>query len=149
MTGMYFEEFSVGQKIVSAARTVTESDIRSFAELTGDHNRIHTDEEFAKGTPYGQRIAHGLLGLSMAVGLLMQTGILEDTVIAFREIFEWKFVKPVFVGDSIHVVVEVKELKEMPRVGGGLAMVELDVKNQKDDMLMRGTLSVLVASKSR
>jgi acyl dehydratase len=149
MTGMYFEEFSVGQKIVSAARTVTESDIRSFAGLTGDHNRIHTDEEFAKGTPYGQRIAHGLLGLSMAVGLLMQTGILEDTVIAFREILEWKFVKPVFIGDSIHVVVEVKELKEMPRVGGGLAMVALDVKNQKDDMLMRGTLSVLVASKSR
>ena len=149
MTGMYFEEFSVGQKIVSAARTVTESDIQSFAGLTGDHNRIHTDEEFAKGTPYGQRIAHGLLGLSMAVGLLMQTGMLEDTVIAFREILEWKFVKPVFIGDSIHVVVEVKELKEMPRVGGGLAMVALVVKNQKDDMLMHGTLSVLVASKSR
>jgi acyl dehydratase len=147
MPGLYFEEFTVGQKIVSVARTVAESDILSFAGLTGDYNQIHTDAEFAKGTQFGQRIAHGLLGLSIAVGLLMRTGVLEGTVMAFREIVEWKFIKPVFIGDSIHVEMEAKELKPMPRVGGGLAMVALDVKNQKDETLMRGTLAVLVASK--
>jgi len=147
MVGLYFEEFTVGQRIVSVARTVTESDIMSFAGLTGDFNQIHTDAEFAKGTQFGQRIAHGLLGLSIAVGLLMRTGVLEGTVMAFREIVEWKFIKPVFIGDSIHVEMEAKELKPMPRVGGGLAMVALDVKNQKDETLMRGTLAVLVASK--
>ncbi len=147
MVGLYFEEFTAGQRIVSVARTVTESDIMSFAGLTGDFNQIHTDAEFAKGTQFGQRIAHGLLGLSIAVGLLMRTGVLEGTVMAFREIVEWKFIKPVFIGDSIHVEMEAKELKLMPRVGGGLAMVALDVKNQKDETLMRGTLAVLVASK--
>jgi len=147
MPGFYFEEFSVGQKITSVARTVAESDILSFAGLTGDYNQIHTDAEFAKGTQFGQRIAHGLLGLSIAVGLLMRTGVLEGTVMAFREIVEWKFIKPVFIGDSIHAEMEVKETKAMPRVGGGLALIAMEVKNQKSEALMRGTLAVLVASK--
>jgi acyl dehydratase len=147
MTGLYFEEFIVGQKITSVARTVAESDIMTFAGLTGDYNQIHTDAEFSKGTQFGQRIAHGLLGLSIAVGLLMRTGTLEGTALAFREIIEWKFIKPVFIGDTIHVELEARELKAMPRAGGGLAYVALEVKNQKDETLMRGTLAVLVASK--
>ena len=147
MPGLYFEEFSVGQKITSVGRTVTEGDIMSFAGLTGDYNQIHTDAQFAAGTQFGQRIAHGLLGLSIAVGLLMRTGVLEGTVLAFREIIEWKFIKPIFIGDTIHVDMEAKELKSMPRAGGGLAYVALEVKNQKDETLMRGTLAVLVASK--
>lgn len=147
MPGLYFEEFSVGQKIASVGRTVTEGDIMTFAGLTGDYNQIHTDAAFAAGTQFGQRIAHGLLGLSIAVGLLMRTGVLEGTVLAFREIVEWKFVKPVFIGDTLRVEMEVKELKAMPRIGGGQALVALDVKNQKDETLMRGTLAVLVASK--
>ncbi|HPP64238.1 MAG TPA: MaoC/PaaZ C-terminal domain-containing protein [Anaerolineales bacterium] len=147
MPGLYFEEFSVGQKITSVGRTVTEGDIMTFAGLTGDYNQIHTDAAFAATTQFGQRIAHGLLGLSIAVGLLMRTGVLEGTVLAFREIVEWKFVKPVFIGDTLRVEMEVKELKAMPRIGGGQALVALDVKNQKDETLMRGTLAVLVASK--
>lgn len=147
MPGLYFEEFSVGQKITSVGRTVTEGDIMTFAGLTGDYNQIHTDAAFAAGTQFGQRIAHGLLGLSIAVGLLMRTGALEGTVLAFREIVEWKFVRPVFIGDTLRVEMEVKELKAMPRIGGGQALVALDVKNQKDETLMRGTLTVLVASK--
>lgn len=147
MSGLFFDEFSIGQKIISVARTMTEGDIVTFAGLTGDYNQIHTDAEFAKGTPFGQRIAHGLLGLSIAVGLLMRTGVLEGTVMAFREIIEWKFIKPVFIGDSLHVEMVVRELKAMPRVGGGLTIVALDVKNQKEELLMSGTLSVVVASK--
>ena len=147
MPGLYFEEFTVGQKITSVGRTVAEGDIMSFAGLTGDYNQIHTDAAFAASTQFGQRIAHGLLGLSIGVGLLMRTGVLEGTVIAFREIVEWKFIKPVFIGDTIHVEMEAKELKAMPRIGGGQAWVALEVKNQKDETLMRGTLAVLVASK--
>ena len=128
-------------------KTVTEDNIMTFAGLTGDYNQIHTDAEFARGTQFGQRIAHGLLGMSIAVGLLMRTGVLEGTVMAFREIVEWKFIKPVFIGDTLRVEMEVKDLKAMPRVGGGLAMVGMDVKNQKNESLMRGTLAVLVASK--
>ena len=88
--GRYFEEFQVGEKITTQARPVTDSDIMNFATLTGDNNRIHTDAEFSRSGPFGKRISHGLLGLSVASGLLWQTGILDGTVIAFREINEFE-----------------------------------------------------------
>lgn len=149
MPGLYFEEFSVGQKIMTVGRTVAESDIMMFAGLSGDYNQIHTDAEFGKSTPYGQRIAHGLLGLSLASGLAMRTGILEGTVIAFREINEWKFVKPVFIGDTLHVELTVAEIKALPRIGGGSVTIVLDVKNQRDETCQRGTWTVLAMSKPK
>lgn len=145
--GYYFEEFETGQKILTTARTVTESDIVSFAGLSGDYNQIHTDAEFGKNTPYGQRIAHGLLGLSIASGLAMQTGVLEGTVLAFREINSWKFSRPVFIGDTVHVEMTVLEMKAMRRLGGGIVEINLDVKNQNEDTTMKGVWTVLVASK--
>lgn len=145
--GLYFEEFSVGQRIVTPARTVTESDIVTFAGLSGDFNQIHTDAEFSKTTPFGQRIAHGLLGLSIASGLAMRTGILEGTVLAFREIQNWKFSRPVFIGDTIHVVLEITETKALPRLGGGSVTIILDVKNQRDETTMKGAWIALVACK--
>jgi 3-hydroxybutyryl-CoA dehydratase len=145
--GMYFEEFEVGQKIISIPRTITESDVVTFAGLSGDFNQIHTDAEFSKNTPYGQRIAHGLLGLSIASGLAMRTGVLEGTVLAFREINEWKFSRPVFIGDTIHVEIDVLQTKAMPRLGGGLVVIGLDVKNQRGETTMKGSWTALIASK--
>lgn len=144
--GQYFEEFEVGQKIVTAGRTVTEGDIIAFAGLSGDFNQIHTDAEFSKNTPYGQRIAHGLLGLSIASGLAMRTGILEGTVLAFREINNWKFVKPTFIGDSVYVEMEVVEAKAMPRIGGGSVLIGVELKNQRQETVMKGEWTVLVLS---
>ena len=149
MPGLYFEEFSVGQRIATVGRTVTEGDIMTFAGLTGDYNQIHTDAEFSKGTQIGQRIAHGILGLSIASGLAMRTGILEGTVLVFREITEWKFVKPIFINDTIHVELEVRETKALPRIGGGAVTIELEVKNQKDEVCHRGVWNVLVMSKPK
>ena len=146
-TGYYFEEFSVGQRIVTAARTVTEHDIVSFAGTSGDFNQIHTDAEFSKNTPFGQRVAHGLLGLAIASGLAMRTGVLEGTVIAFREIYEWKFSKPIFIGDTIHVEMLVQETKSLPRMGGGSVTIQLSVINQHRETTMKGSWTVLVASK--
>ncbi len=145
--GFYFDEFAVGQRIISSGRTITESDIVIFAGLSGDYNQIHTDEEFSKTTPFEQRVAHGLLVLSIASGLAMRTGILEGTVLAFREIDEWKFVKPVFIGDSIHVNLEVIETKELRRIGGGSVTIQVNVINQHDDIVMKGIWNVLVALK--
>jgi len=147
--GLYFEEFHVGQKIVTEKRTVTENDIMSFAKLSGDDNRIHTDPEFSKTTQFGKQIAHGLLGLSIASGLAWQTGILDGTVIAFREITEWKFVKPVFIGDSIYVVMETIETKALPRIGGGSVTITLEVKNQNEEVCHRGSWTVLMISKPK
>jgi len=145
--GMYFEEFEVGQQIVTAGRTITESDIVAFAGLSGDYNQIHTDAEFSKNTAFGQRVAHGLLGLAIASGLAMRTGVLEGTVLAFREINEWKFSKPVFAGDTIHVVLEIRETKPLPRLGGGAIVIALDVKNQRSETVMKGTWTALIASR--
>ena len=85
---MYFEDFEVGQRFTTPARTVTEADVVNFAGVSGDYNPIHTDAEFAKSTPFGQRIAHGLLVLSMLTGLRQRTGHFEGTVIAWLEILE-------------------------------------------------------------
>jgi acyl dehydratase len=145
--GMYFEEFAPGQKIVTTGRTITEHDVVSFAGLSGDFAQIHTDAEFAKGTPFGQRVAHGVCVLSIAQGLAMRTGILEGTVLAFREISEWKFSLPVFIGDTVHVELEVTETKAFPRLGGGLVTITLSVKNQKDETAHKGKWTVLVASR--
>lgn len=145
--GQYFEEFAAGQRITSPGRTVTESDIVSFAGLSGDYTQIHTDAVFSAGTGFGQRVAHGLLGLSIASGLSTRTGLLEGTVIAFREISEWKFVRPIFIGDTVRVEMEVMETKELPRIKGGSVVIKLDLKNQKDESVMRGAWTVLVMSK--
>lgn len=144
--GKYFEEFEVGMNFISPGRTVTESDIVSFAGLSGDYTQIHTNEEFSKSTPVGQRVAHGLLGLSIASGLAVRTGVLEGTVIAFREIIDWKFVKTLFIGDTVHVSLNVLEKKALPRLGGGAVNIELRLLNQSDEVVMKGIWKVLIAS---
>ena len=146
MAGLYFEEFSVGQKITTVGRTVTEDNIMNFAGLTGDYNQLHTDEEFAKTTPFGRRIAHGLLVLSYSVGLLGRLGFIEGTALAFREL-TWKFSQPVFMGDTVHVKARCRELKPMARLGGGLVIFDLSVVNQEGKTVQKGEWHVLMASK--
>lgn len=145
--GLYFEEFSVGQQVTTPTRTITETDIVNFAGISGDYNLIHTDAEYARSTPFGQRVAHGLLVLSIVSGLAVRTGVMEGTVIAFREINEWKFSRPVFIGDTIHAVLTVKETKALPRLGGGAVTLSLDVRNQRGETVMRGVWTALMMSK--
>lgn len=143
--GMYFDEFQVGQRIITAGRTITEADIVHFAGLSGDFNQIHTDAQYSQGSPFGQRVAHGLLVLSIASGLAVQTGVMEGTVLAFREINEWKFSRPVFIGDTIHAELEVKETRELRRIGGGAVVIDVEVKNQNGEVVNRGVWTALIA----
>ncbi len=143
-TGMYFEEFEVGQTVTSVGRTVTEADIVAFAALSGDWNSMHTDAQYAAHHPFGQRVAHGLLLMSIASGLIMRLGFLEETALAFREISGWKFSLPVFIGDTIRVRATVTETKPMPRLGGGLVTVKVEVLNQDNKVVQRGTWEVIV-----
>jgi acyl dehydratase len=145
--GMFFEEFQVGQQIVSAGRTITEADIVHYAGLSGDYNQIHTDAEFASRSVFGQRVAHGLLVLSIVSGLAVQSGFMEGTIMAFREVDSWKFSRPVYIGDTIHVVLEVTDLKALPRLGGGAISLKLNVHNQGDQTVQSGTWTALIASK--
>ena len=141
-----FEEFEVGQSITTVGRTVTEADIVSFAALSGDWTRIHTDASYAAHHPFGQRVAHGLLVVSIASGMVIRLGFIEDTVLAFREIEAWKFSLPVFIGDTVHVRATVTESKSMPRLGGGQVKFKIEVLNQDNQVVMKGIWSLLVKS---
>jgi 3-hydroxybutyryl-CoA dehydratase len=147
-TGLYFEEFEVGQSITSAGRTVNEADVVAFAALTGDWTTIHTDAVYAAQQPFGQRVAHGLLGLSIASALAARLGFVEQTVLAFREIREWKFSLPIYFGDTIRMRATVGETKPMRRLGGGLVTFKVEILNQEDKVVQRGTWSLLVKSQA-
>jgi acyl dehydratase len=141
---MYFEEFEVGQSITSVGRTITEADVVNFAGLTGDWTQIHTNAEYAAQHPFGQRVAHGLLGLSVASALAVRTGFIEETVLAFREIGEWKFSLPIFIGDTIRVRATVTATKAMRRLGGGAVTFKVEILNQDGKVVQRGTWGLLV-----
>ncbi len=143
--GRYFEEFEVGEKLITAARTITESDIVTFAGLSGDFNQIHTDAEFAAQDTFGQRVAHGLLVQSIATGLAVQSGVIEGTVLAFRELSA-KFSLPVFIGDTVHVELEITGKKALRRLGGGNITMKYSVMNQQGKAVQRGDWIMLVKS---
>ena len=144
--GRYFEEFALGDTVVSAGRTITEADIVNFAGLSGDYTQIHTNAEFARQGVFGQRVAHGLLLMSIASGLLAQLGFIEGTVLAFREL-TWKFSLPVFIGDTIHVQATVADLKALRRLGGGAVTLDIHIINQQDKMIQSGQWVLLIAQK--
>lgn len=144
--GVYYEDIELGQKMVTRGRTITEADIVAFAGLTGDYNPMHTDAEYMKGSAFGQRIAHGMLTLSYAVGQAYQLGFMERTVIAFRGL-EMKFSLPVFIGDTLHVELVVLEKKEARRLGGGTVTLEVKIINQAGKTVQSGTWTVILASK--
>jgi acyl dehydratase len=144
--GLFFEDYEIGQKMITRGRTITEADIVAFAGLTGDYNPMHTDAEYAKKSLAGQRVAHGMLTLSYAVGQTYQLGFLERTVLAFRSV-EMKFSDMVLIGDTLRVEITVKEKKEAARLGGGMVTCEVRILNQHNKVVQRGEWVVLVASR--
>ena len=143
--GHYFGEFEIGDTVESAGRTVTETDIVLFAGLSGDSNQLHTDAEFAKETIFGERIAHGLLGLSIASGLASRLGFIEGTAQAFTGL-DWKFRGPIKIGDTIRMRATVRKKKEMSRLGGGFVVFDVVILNQRDETVQKGTWTVLIRS---
>ena len=144
--GLYFEEFEVGQLFKSRGRTVTEADIVNFAGLSGDYNPLHTDEEFAKKTIFGKRIAHGMLGLTISTGLSQRLGILDDTIMAFLGL-EWNFKGPVFIGDTLCLEQTVKSKRETSKPDRGIIVFEAKLVNQKGEVVQEGTRTVMVRRK--
>ena len=143
--GKYFEELEIGDVFTSPGRTITETDIILFAGLSGDYNELHTSVEFAKATPFGQRIAHGLLGLSIASGLGSRAGFIEGTAIAFTGL-EWKFKAPVFIGDTIYLQAQVEKKRMMKALGGGMVILDIQLINQEEKTVQQGTWKVIIKS---
>jgi 3-hydroxybutyryl-CoA dehydratase len=144
--GMYYDEFEVGQTLVTRGRTVTEADIVQFGALTGDFNPMHMDAEYSKTSFMGQRVAHGMLGISYAIGQLYQLGVLDGTILAFREL-EAKFSVPILIGDTIKIHAIVREKKDAARLGGGLVTFDLKILNQEGKTVTKAGVTLLMASK--
>lgn len=143
--GLYFEEFEVGEIMRTRGRTITEADLVGFAALTGDYNPMHTDAAYSQGAFMGQRVAHGMLTLSYAIGQAYQLGILERTVLGFRGL-EIKFSAPVYIGDTIHAELRVRETKAARRLGGGVVVLEIRISKQDGAVAQKGSLSLLMMS---
>ena len=144
--GLYFEEFEVGATMRTRGRTITEADLVGFAALTGDYNPIHTDADYSKASFMGQRVAHGMLTISYAVGQAYQLGILERTVLGFRGL-DIKFSSPVYIGDTIHAELKVVETKAARRLGGGIVTLDIRIVKQDGVAAQKGRLSLLMMSK--
>jgi acyl dehydratase len=139
----YFEDFTAGEIAVTRARTVTETDIVNFAALTGDWYPLHTDIEYAKKGPFGERIAHGLLILSIANGLMP---LYDMAIVAFYGMDKVRFTAPTKIGDTIHVELEVVEKQDKGDIGGVITLKEY-VKNQRGENVALSTKKVLIAKR--
>jgi len=132
---LYFEDFALGSLSISRERTVTEADIVNFAGLSGDFVELHMSETYAAKGPFGKRIAHGALIFSISTGLSIQLIQIEETVIAFYGVDKLRFTRPVFIGDTIHVVKKVidKQQKDDDR---GVVTFETNVLNQFNELVI-------------
>jgi 3-hydroxybutyryl-CoA dehydratase len=145
MTRLFYEDLNVGDEDQSTGRTVTEADVVSFAGLSGDFNNMHIDEEFAKKTVFGTRVAHGLCVLSIASGLWFTMPRLAT--IAFMGLEDWRFSDAVKFGDTIRITRKLVEKREHKRPNMGFLIFEVNVHNQENKIVQKGKWVILVQRK--
>jgi len=145
--GYRYDDLSVGMRFRSPGRTITDADLVGFAGLTGDYSELHTSDVYAQSSQFGRRVAHGMLGLAYAHGLMWaRTGELRETAVAFLGIDGWRFVGPVFVGDTIFVDYELAELRDSrSRPTQAIATFEVKVVNQDGTLVQQGRKALLVS----
>lgn len=144
--GTYFSEFEVGQEYKTVRRTITETDVVMFAGLSGDFNPLHTDAVFAEKTPFGQRIAHGMLVTSISTGLSQTLGIFEGTTIALMQ-QSFKYTAPTFFGDTIHLEMTVSSTRPSSKGGKGVVTFESRVVKQDGTIVNKGEWVVMFRDK--
>ena len=151
MEKLYFEDYEVGETFVSPGRTITETDIVMFAAFTGDWHPMHTNVEFAANTPFKERIAHGMLGLTVGSALMFRLGpyvLLPKSFIAFYGMESIRFTAPVRIGDTIHCKVKVKSLMEKDD-RRGIIEHENVIKNQRGEDVIVFITKILAGRKPR
>ena len=134
------------EKFTTASRTITESDVVTFAGQSCDFNPIHIDSEFADKTPLKGRVAHGMLVESIATGLGNQLGIYEGTTIAVLSM-TINYKAPVKFGDTIHLQLTVLEMKETSKPERGIVTFRTNVLNQRNETVIDGQWVVMMARK--
>lgn len=141
--GLTYEQFNPGDQFTSPARTVTESDVVAFAGLSGDFNPLHTDATFAATTPFGERIAHGMLVAAMSTGMANWTGVFEGTTLALMEqVLRYK--GAVKFGDTIHLRLTVAEKRETSKPDRGIVNFDAEVINQHGAVVIEGQWTLMM-----
>ena len=142
--GRWWEDFTVGEALVTGRRTVEAGDVSRFAGVTGDFNPLHTDAEFAKTTPFGARVAHGILTLAVSNGQQNLAGWFEGTTLALLGLDRLRFTAPVKFGDTVHTEMTVKERREAQKPDRGVVIFDVTVKNQRGEAVCTYEESVLM-----
>ncbi|HEY0259774.1 MAG TPA: MaoC/PaaZ C-terminal domain-containing protein [Lacisediminihabitans sp.] len=142
---LYLDDLHPGQTFVTPGRTITEADVMSFAAWTNDNNQVHTDAEFASRTRYGQRIVHGMLGASLCLGLIARTGVFEGSAVALLGVDDWKFLAPIFIGDTVTCTVEILSARRTASGRYGIVERLLTLRNQNGDVVQSGRMDLMVA----
>jgi acyl dehydratase len=148
MTTMYFEDFQAGQVFETAARTITETDLTLFSMLTGDWNPVHADAEFARATPFGERLVHGAYGIGLAIGLLHPLGLFEKSVVAMLGISDWQFKKPILVGSTLRLRLSIVDTEPSRSGRKGRVGRYFELLDQTGDVVQAGRGDVLVLTRS-
>jgi acyl dehydratase len=143
---LYLDDVAVGTVWKTRGRTITEADLLTFGTWSGDMHPLHTDEEYARDTQYGTRIFHGPGALSIAFGLEMSLGWKIGSALAFLGLRDWKFLAPVFIGDTIHVVEEVVEVTpSRSKRDRGIVTTKVQVLNQNGVVTQEGIWIVMLS----
>lgn len=141
--GLFFEEFTPGRDLETGWRTVTAEDIAAFSRLSGDHNPLHHSPEAARAAGFNAPIAHGVLGIAVATGLLSQAGFTRDTLIALLEI-RWDFRVPITAGDELQVRLRVAERRDTSRPERGVVRFDVVVVDRQKRVLQEGSITELI-----
>jgi len=144
---MFLEDFEVGQTFESQGRTVTEADVVAFANLTWDTNEVHTDATAAAEGRFGERIAHGVLGLSFAMGLASRLGIFEGSSVALLGVEDWRFTGPVRIGDTITCRVEILAVRRTSAGDTGVLDRRFTLINQDGATVQAGRIPLMVRTR--
>lgn len=146
-TSYSYDDLSVGLRFRSPGRTITDADVVGFAGLTGDYSELHTSDVYAENSEFKRRVAHGMLGLAYAHGLMWpRTGELRRTAVAFLGISDWRFVAPIFIGDTIFVNYVLSELRDSKsRPHQAIATFDVELVNQNSEIVQRGRKALLVS----
>jgi acyl dehydratase len=139
----HFEDIQVGDEYVSPGRTVTEADIVAFAGLSGDYNVLHTDAEYMRTSIFGERIAHGLLGLAIQSGLGTRAMPRPFATLAFLGL-RWRFKGPIRIGDTIKVRIKVTGKRETTKGDRGIVVLQRTVVNQRGEVVQEGETDIMV-----
>jgi acyl dehydratase len=142
---MYFEDFHAGQTFESQGRTITETDLVLFTGWSWDTNPVHTDAAVSAEGRFGERIAPGLMGMSVAMGLASRLGVFEGCSIALLAVEDWRFRRPILVGDTVSCRVEILEARETSSEENGVLRRRFSLLNQRKEIAQEGEIPLLVS----